>query len=219
MSGGPKSLVKVLKPIAEKCTRLQEIIGKLEKIESKIYKKCSNIYEYSKTETRLNVLNHGDFHIKNLMFKYCDDNKTVQDAQIIDFALCFWGSMVLDLTYVLYAIYDGRLRNEKRDEIIYTYFKKFESCLKSIGCKPEKIPKFKDLLYDFNNLGDLDLWMSTTFLPLSYGVTQQNSIVEKFVSEEDTRLSMYKVPDYLNDIKIVLKRSLVYGFLDETYYK
>ncbi|XP_055377163.1 uncharacterized protein LOC129609255 [Condylostylus longicornis] len=158
MGGGVKQLIKVLKPLTNKDLKLKEIIEMLEKIEGK--------------------LNHGDFHIKNLMFKY-DNKEMVQDVQVIDFAMCFWSSMAFDLLYVIYAIYTPELRLNKRH---------------------------------------LEVWFSTTFLPLVYGIVQ-NSNVEEFTQKEDARLSMYNIPEFLKDIQLILKSCLNYGFLDESYYQ
>lgn len=111
--------------------------------------KATNIFKAYKNgdPAHLYVLNHGDFHIKNVMYTEKDDGK-VDDVKLVDFQLSFWGPAVIDLTYMLYMLIDGESRLNRRNEIIYHYFTCFTETLKQLKFAGE-FPKLTDLYKDF----------------------------------------------------------------------
>lgn len=98
-------------------------------------------------KANLYVLNHGDFHIKNLMFTEKDDGK-VDDVLLVDFQLCIWGPAVIDLIYMLYMMMDDESRIHRRNEIIYYYFETLTKTLGQLKFTGD-YPKLTDLYKDF----------------------------------------------------------------------
>lgn len=99
------------------------------------------------------VLNHGDAHLKNTMVKI-NSSGNVEDILWIDFQTCHFGPAVMDLMYFLYmSIIDHDTRINKREEIIYSYFKIFTQTLKNLGFDGE-FPKLVDLYKDFLTFKD-----------------------------------------------------------------
>uniref|UniRef100_T1H3N9 CHK kinase-like domain-containing protein n=1 Tax=Megaselia scalaris TaxID=36166 RepID=T1H3N9_MEGSC len=113
------------------------------------------------------VLNHGDAHLKNTMVKI-NSSGNVEDILWIDFQTCHFGPAVMDLMYFLYmSIIDHDTRINKREEIIYSYFKIFTQTLKNLGFDGE-FPKLVDLYKDFLTFKDYELLLVTTFLPMLF---------------------------------------------------
>lgn len=107
---------------------------------------CDNIF----------VLNHGDFHIKNIMFTEKNHGE-IDDVMLIDFQICIWGPAANDLIYMLYTFLDNESRINRRDELIYYYFSNFTKTLRKLqysGQFPKLTDLYKDLITykDFGRL-------------------------------------------------------------------
>lgn len=130
-------------------TEFAEYVPKFEKLfakdhitqAQKLFKAVAN------GSDNLIVLNHGDFHIKNVMFT--EVNGHVDDVMLIDFQICIWGPAANDLIYMLYTFLDNESRIHRRDEIIYHYFSKFTETLQKLkytGMFPKLTDLHKDLI-------------------------------------------------------------------------
>ncbi|CAD7093739.1 unnamed protein product, partial [Hermetia illucens] len=89
--------ISYFKELVESLPGLEEASEKLQKISfHKIAKKCKQTVN---APGSFDVLNHGDYHIKNMMFK--DKNgMDVSEVILVDFQLCHWGSPAFDLAYI-----------------------------------------------------------------------------------------------------------------------
>ncbi|KAG5666847.1 hypothetical protein PVAND_014857 [Polypedilum vanderplanki] len=92
-------------------------------------------YENSDAD-RLKVLNHNDFHNKNVLFKEVEGK--IVDLYFIDFQLCTFASPAIDLIFALYHFVSSENREKHRDEFISIYHHQFVKTLN-----------------DFNYCGDL----------------------------------------------------------------
>lgn len=99
-----------------------------------------------------NVLNHGDFHVKNLMFKKNGDK--IEDFFILDFQISVLASPCVDLFYALYNKISDKNRQNRRDEIIHYYHSEFTNALKRFGFIG-KVPPLLDLKMELMKHG----WM------------------------------------------------------------
>lgn len=95
------------------------------------------------------VLNHGDFHIKNVMFLE-NDLGEIEDVKLIDFQLSIFGPAVIDLIYLFYTFLDDKDRLERREEIFKFYFNIFTKTLEKSGFTGN-YPKLLDFKRDFVN--------------------------------------------------------------------
>lgn len=83
-------------------------------------------YRENRKEDSYYVLCHGDFHLKNMMFKG-------NDVMLLDFQMSYVGSMANDIIYATYMLFSPEDRRERYDELIYHYFDSFSKTLKLIG--------------------------------------------------------------------------------------
>lgn len=114
--------------------------------------KIQNIYEDSRAEANLFVLNHSDFHIKNFMYLENDSGELI-DVKLIDFQLCIWAPAVIDLIYMMYMCLDVESRLQRRDEIIHFYYSDFIETLNKLNFSGP-VPKLTDIYKDFITFKD-----------------------------------------------------------------
>lgn len=148
---GFSDFVKILKKEPE----LQQFAQKFELLLSdNPLSKTQNLFKAFSNgiEANLFVLNHGDFHIKNLMFTEKDDGE-VDDVLLVDFQLCIWGPAAIDLIYMLYMMMDEETRLYRRNEIIHYYFEIFTQTLDMLKYSGE-YPKLTGLYKDFITFKD-----------------------------------------------------------------
>lgn len=110
-----------------------EVIGgKIEKIYESLFDMYVACYTTSNTEG-FSVLNHGDFHIRNLMFKK-NDQGDLNAVLFLDFQAPVYNSPALDLIYMFNAMGAADVR-ERRPEVLKMYHEFLVENLKSYGFK------------------------------------------------------------------------------------
>lgn len=119
-----------------------------EAIGEKVDKSQGNLLDryidcYSRQSTRgFNVLNHGDFHIRNMMFRK-NEKGTPNEVMFLDFQFPLYLSPGFDLVYMLNAIGAGDVR-DRRDEVIKWYHSLLVQNLKLYGFAGE-VPTVVDI--------------------------------------------------------------------------
>ncbi|XP_052890797.1 uncharacterized protein LOC128299007 [Anopheles moucheti] len=115
-----------------------------------------NIYS-CKTSGRLyNVLNHGDFHAKNLLHQFNDENGIVE-SRFLDFQACCWSTPAIDLYYLLNNIVHYKVKAAHKDDLLSFYHAEFSATLKAIGFLGY-IPTMLDLQIELLRNGFLGKW-------------------------------------------------------------
>lgn len=87
----------------------------------------------------LNVINHGDLWLNNMMFKYDRDGNIV-DFRLVDFQVCRYASPVPDLLYFLFSSANQEVREKRMDEVLAVYLETLNSTLESLDCE-ERLTK------------------------------------------------------------------------------
>lgn len=163
---------------------------------------------YKPNKNGYNVLNHGDFHIKNLLFK--KKGEKIEDFYIMDFQVCVLASPCVDLFYALYNMISDENRQTRRDEIIQYYHSEFTSAVKSSGPTQKEIPSLLDLEMELKKHGWMEVlkcicfklffWMDASDL-MGTGDTKQ---MKRKIFEDEK---------FKTFIKMELPRLLELGFL------
>lgn len=98
------------------------------------------------------VLCHGDFHLRNMMFKG-------PKCMLLDFQLSYIGSMANDVIYAIYMLLGEEKRADKCDELIYYYFDSFLNTLKNIEFvgKVPSLVEFRKQLHDKKYIGKWEI--------------------------------------------------------------
>ncbi|XP_053660946.1 uncharacterized protein LOC128709937 [Anopheles marshallii] len=121
-----------------------------------------------KTSGRLyNVLNHGDFHAKNLLHQFNDENGGIVESRFLDFQACCWSSPAIDLYYLLNNIVHYKVKAAHKDDLLAFYHAEFSATLKAIGFLGY-IPTMLDLQIELLRNGFLDILHYTCFLQFRF---------------------------------------------------
>ncbi|KAM8705885.1 hypothetical protein ACLKA7_010220 [Drosophila subpalustris] len=168
-----------------------------------IQKWADSLGEYYKNprESSFYALCHGDFHIKNLMFKE-------NNCMFLDFQLSHVGPLVNDFIYAMFMFFGPEERGRGRDELITYYLKSFGDTLQKIECQANtsSFEEFQSQLIE-NKYNEFLLL--TTFLPIQ--IAFRKTEIDPF----RRCTSMYKDRDYQEEVEYLLNRMHQLGYFKE----
>ncbi|XP_059621224.1 uncharacterized protein LOC132264905 [Phlebotomus argentipes] len=144
----------------------EEIAEKMEQLAPKLLQTARKAYRPNKPNEGFNVLNHGDFHIKNLLFLN-DEDDAIQEVSFIDFQISIWSSPAVDLNYVMYCNASSETRDNHREELIRIYHVKFCSILEALGCL-KRPPSLLELNIEMLKNGVVELLLAIQFMAMFY---------------------------------------------------
>ncbi|XP_055856551.1 uncharacterized protein LOC129919629 [Episyrphus balteatus] len=192
---------------------LKKYIPLFENLKETLLPRCADIWNYYKRgQKAIYVLNHGDFHFKNMMFKHKESGE-LDDLMLVDFQTCYYGPSATDIMYSTYMLMDGDTRWNRRDEMIYYYFQIFIDCLKKFDYKGE-IPKMVDLQIDLIKCRALETCMLVTFLPFVACFNDNSIAMDDIVESPDYRSKVFANPVVVEEVKRTLPRYLHRGNLE-----
>lgn len=116
----------------QKWPGMQEIGEKVEKSVENIFTNFADCYS-GKTASNYKVLNHGDFHIRNMMFQK-DDQGALKDVTFLDYQIPQYGSPGFDLIYMFNMI-GGREVRARKSEVLKMYYTELVDSLRKFGFK------------------------------------------------------------------------------------
>lgn len=157
----------------------------LEKVESwkgNLFSLISKTLTYD--ENAFNVLNHGDAWGNNFMFQYDNDHK-LKDIKLVDYQLCFWGSVAHDLYYFMMSSWNMEFKIKKFDHFIRFYYNHLIENLKVLKYS-KKLPTFDDLEQELSKRKFLLSALTVELLPFP--------MCEKLLTDEDFLDSFYTSP-------------------------
>lgn len=117
-------------------------LEKIKRMNGQLQQVCKDLYRaYNQNNGKgdIFVLNHGDFHMKNLMFKFNKKNH-LEDLIMVDYQISCYAPSNIDLIYSQYMMMSSEMRL-KRHEFMQYYFSEFTRILKKINCQGE-LPKY-----------------------------------------------------------------------------
>lgn len=104
------------------------ISSKAETIASSLLRLCKP------KDSGLNVLNHGDLWVNNVLFKHSSSGDIV-DIKFIDFQIAKYTSPVLDLLYLIWTSANEDVRESRLQELCEIYRLTLNTELEQLGCK------------------------------------------------------------------------------------
>uniref|UniRef100_A0AAG5CU62 CHK kinase-like domain-containing protein n=1 Tax=Anopheles atroparvus TaxID=41427 RepID=A0AAG5CU62_ANOAO len=156
-----KNNIGTLAQIVKEMPGLEQYSERIDNVKEKIFKHVSSIYTYNPSSL-VHVLNHGDCHFKNMMFKRTEGK--LDDIMLLDFQLSVWGTPAIDLIYALYNTVSIPTREEHRDELISFYHEQLTDVLRKFGYL-RRVPTLHDLHTEILKCGHLEFLLSATFVP------------------------------------------------------
>ncbi|TDG48821.1 hypothetical protein AWZ03_004724 [Drosophila navojoa] len=162
-------------------------------------------YRDNRQENGYYVLCHGDFHLRNIMFRGVE-------CLLIDFQMTHVGHMTNDIIYAMYALFDVEIRRERSDELINNYFQTFLNTLKQIGYQ-YRLPNLIEFRRQMFEKRDHDFLLIIAFLPL---IKHFRNGSEDIVDDDQKLSQLYFQKEYLDDLEEMLPRMLHLGYFEET---
>ncbi|XP_055696334.1 uncharacterized protein LOC129797607 [Lutzomyia longipalpis] len=164
-------------------------------------------------ESSINVLCHGDFHVRNMMF--IKNGQDIKETMFLDYQVSFWGSPAVDLIYVLYAVGNAECR-KRREELLSIYHGALTEYLNNLGCL-KKPPSLLELNIEMLKKGAMEMLWSICFLPF-FHMDFTKVDIEDFVNPTPEvmgrmRKMMYTDENMVKILKVVLPELLYKGIL------
>lgn len=178
---------------------MEVVVDRLLALQPVIIPKTLNHFKANAPGQGYNVLNHGDFHIRNILFKWVEDPERVVDAirfvsdkdvlsvlissitirisiPQIDFQFCFYGSPAVDIIWALYFVASTETRDTHREDLIKAYYESFSGTLAALGYLKTP-PSLLDLNIELLKKGIIGGFMSIQFIPYSVEFLTKNILL------------------------------------------
>ncbi|XP_050079388.1 uncharacterized protein LOC126567200 [Anopheles maculipalpis] len=188
----------------------EQFVVPFERVAADYCDRLHNIYSCKTPGRVYNVLNHGDFHAKNLLHHFNDEGAIV-DTRFLDFQASCWSTPAIDLYYLLNNIVHYKVKAAHKDDLISFYHAEFVGTLKALGYLGY-IPTMLDLQIELLRNGFLDILHYTCFLQFRF-FDFSKIPPEKLASGEVGNLGL-ESEDYQALMKSLLPTYLHKGLLE-----
>ncbi|KAG8250506.1 hypothetical protein J6590_100167 [Homalodisca vitripennis] len=197
-----ENMMSIQKPVLEYCVRTVARIAKEtyghEVLAEFLLKNLENLWEsiveiYRRKEEGLNVLNHGDLWINNILFKTDDFGEAI-DVKFIDFQFSRYSSPVLDLLFFFWGSADEVVREYRLQDLCKVYLQTLNNSLRDLDCV-ERLT-LEELNHGFKSSSDLFIFILCQLMPGMFSDTEDGYDVAdvKFPSGDTSDLES---SDYL----------------------
>ncbi|KAH8384022.1 hypothetical protein KR009_011741 [Drosophila setifemur] len=160
------------------------------------------------------VLCHGDYHIRNMMFKHNKQTGDFEDCMLIDFQGCNVVPLPVDLMYSIYMLMSPQQRAEECDQLLNYYFSVLVDTLRKIDYQGN-MPTLNGFWAAMKRHKYYEFLLLTTALPMAKGLLVCKLPIEELLHNDETRLKVYELEEYVEDATKMLKRFDISGYFDE----
>ncbi|XP_028981796.1 uncharacterized protein LOC114841103 [Diachasma alloeum] len=122
------------------------ISNKLRMRSPEIVEKVIDAYECDENE--LQVLNHGDMWISNIMIREDEDGK-LQETRFIDYQMSVWSSPAIDLLFFFSIAPEYNIKMTYNDKFLQQYLARLSYTIKKLGCSANAptLEQLKESMY------------------------------------------------------------------------
>ncbi|XP_011705747.1 PREDICTED: uncharacterized protein LOC105460949 [Wasmannia auropunctata] len=157
--------IKGTKALSEEIVNWPEV----KKYSEKISKLSDHIFQIGVdvaklSEDEFNVINHGDPHMKNMLFKYDNDGNPT-DHMFVDFQSSVYTSPTIDFMYFLNSSISFDAIENKKDVLLNEYFNTLLTTMKQLNCKTQP-PTMEELKNTMKRKASYEMISSFTVLPM-----------------------------------------------------
>ncbi|XP_061392905.1 uncharacterized protein LOC133328351 [Musca vetustissima] len=194
---------------------------KIKAMKDKINQNSKNLYRAHQqgqgNSGDIFVLNHGDFHMKNIMFRF-NKKDQMEDCIMVDYQISCYAPSNVDLVYSQIMMLSPELRM-RRHEFMQYYFTEFIRILKKIKYQGE-LPLYSDFQISGLKYRHFIIFLVAVMLPMVIdfmGKTVEelkDSDFNEMVENPEVAASNYKQPAYVAELKRFLPILLNEGYLD-----
>lgn len=219
--------------VAKEWPQFEKYIPHLEKFKKRYWNLGIKTYTPNRTNFGYNVLNHADFHLKNMMFRKTADG-AIDDFYMvksfftnpfrclhsilafqIDFQISIYASPAIDIIYALYCFVSAENRQKRRNEFVATYHSQFVESLKKFGYLKAP-PTLIDLKVELLRNGNLEVIMAIV-MSIFFVIDLSTLTPEDMDMGEGTKKAkrrMYRETEGFKEMILnEMPRFLQYGFI------
>ncbi|CAG9811446.1 unnamed protein product [Chironomus riparius] len=189
----------------------EEFIEPIKNFRTVYAEKCQKSTKPNTGAGAFNVLNHGDFHLKNVLYKINKEDGKIEDFVALDYQICVYGSPAIDFAYAFFNFTSDNNRFDRYDEILFIYHKQFVEALKKFGYLKQP-PSLLDLQIEILKNGHLQATNFMHMFPLSIMDLNDFKDDEMEPGFSGMMKKAYKNENYKKILKRNLKRFLNNGF-------
>ncbi|XP_017104274.2 uncharacterized protein [Drosophila bipectinata] len=160
------------------------------------------------------VLSHGDFHIRNMMFKTNKNSGTFEDVMFVDFQVSNVSPSSVDLIYAIYRVLEPEHRCQLGKDAVNKYYSVLVDTLHKIGYKGE-LPTLDGLWQRIHYHKYYGFFLMSTFLPLLLAVKANAFKMAELAQNNDNRKKSYFLEGYLDEIKKLLPKFEELGYFND----
>lgn len=217
--------------VANEVGGFEKFLPNLESFKDQFLDKTLRTYMPNRSDEGYNVLNHADFHVKNMLFKK-HANDSIEDflfvRQVwiyislfkfvyfkIDFQISIYATPAIDLIYALYYFVSAENRQNHRAEFIAVYHKQFVESLKTFGYLKAP-PSLIDLQVELLRNGNLEVLVSICMSIFFYFdfTTMTAEDMDMGEGSKRAKRQMYRdSTEFMEVIRKELPRFLYNGFI------
>ncbi|XP_016952789.1 uncharacterized protein LOC108026380 [Drosophila biarmipes] len=154
------------------------------------------------------VMCHGDFHLRNMMFK---ENG---DVMFVDFQICNLCPLTVDLIYSVYMLMEAEQRLDLGKDLINYYFSVLEETLKKLDYRAE-MPTQAGLWKQIHRHKYYDFFLMSTFFPMLLALKANKLKMADIIQDPKTREKSYTFDIYVDEIKQLLPKFEKLGYFKD----
>ncbi|XP_046680864.1 uncharacterized protein LOC124367793 [Homalodisca vitripennis] len=175
-----ENMMSVLKTVLEYCVKTVARIAKETyghgDLAEFLLRNLENLWEsivdiHRTKDEGLNVLNHGDLWINNMLFK-TNDFGEILDVKFIDFQFSRYSSPVLDLLFFFWSSADEVVRAYRLQDLCKVYLQTLNNSLRDLGCM-ERLT-LEELNHGFKSSSDLFIFILCQLMPAMFSDTEDD---------------------------------------------
>ncbi|XP_058448690.1 uncharacterized protein LOC131428663 [Malaya genurostris] len=171
---------------------------------------------YTRDDSTFNVLNHGDLWVNNIMYKF-DGRGNPIDCILVDYAVGFFGSPAIDLSYLLFTSSSDDVTTDQFDLLLQHYHSELVDCLTKLGYS-KKMPTLIDIQVEMLRKGFAGIMFVTFLIPLRLNEDTANADLGNLLGSSEEaiqfRRNMFSHPKYKGRMEYLLKYFDRKGYLD-----
>uniref|UniRef100_A0A1I8N026 CHK kinase-like domain-containing protein n=1 Tax=Musca domestica TaxID=7370 RepID=A0A1I8N026_MUSDO len=193
---------------------------KITAMKGELSRKCKNLYRSYALNQGVGdifVIIHGDFHLKNMMFKFSKKNK-MEDLIMVDFQGSCYAPANIDMLYSQVMMMSSEMRMDRNEYMLY-YFEEFLRILKKIQFKGE-YPLYSDFQMANLKYRHFVIFLIASFLPmiailaLTPAEEQKDINLAKLLEDPNAKGQLYEAPAFVEEIRKIMPILLREGYLD-----
>ncbi|XP_067619967.1 uncharacterized protein [Eurosta solidaginis] len=209
-----KNATKLLKEVLNEHKDLSAFVPLIDAVDDVLLPKTIAMFNENrdgKCNNGLTVLNHGDFHAKNIMIQTVGGK--LNDLMLLDYQISVFGSPAIDLHYAFAMIFSPEMRRDHHDELLFYYITNFQETLRKTEYQGaiQTITNFRAELQKHRYWG---LFLILSFLIINYAFADEKGDLAQVIENQTAQKKQLEDPRMLNELREIFPKFLYEGYFE-----